>query len=286
MPAVGDVDADGDLDLLIGNSSGQIHWLENTAGSGFACNFSVFHNNPFSFTTPSAEAAPQLFDLDNDSKTDLLIGMKNGRVAWYRNTTSGSALSFSLQNSTLGDIDVKGSITVYGLDGYAAPYFYSDNNGIHVLVGGVTGNIRLYDVPSDLSQPFILISASANMLNEGEQSVPYYEDINGDGKRDLLLGNASGGLCFFSSASPYVGIGESGIVPVTLFPNPAGNSFEVRGVAGTVAISVCDLMGRTVISGQVDSSQAIDVSSLPAGVYVVVIRDTSKVIAVQKLIRE
>jgi FG-GAP-like repeat len=81
MPTAGDIDNDGDVDICIGTSSGQIHWLENTAGAGNVCNFSVFKENPFSFTTGSSAAAPQLFDLDADGKLDLLIGTKNGRIS-------------------------------------------------------------------------------------------------------------------------------------------------------------------------------------------------------------
>ncbi len=51
-----------------------------------------------------------------------------------------------------------------------------------------------------------LITTSANNINEGAQSTLCYEDINNDGKRDLFVGNAGGGLNLFSSKSPYVGI--------------------------------------------------------------------------------
>ena len=101
--AVDDVDGDGDIDILIGTSSGQIHWLKNSAGAGNTCNFSLFLNNPFTFTTTSGTAAPQLFDINTDGKLDLMIGTRNGRIAYYQNIGTTTSPSFSLITNSFGN---------------------------------------------------------------------------------------------------------------------------------------------------------------------------------------
>ncbi|MDI1353646.1 MAG: T9SS type A sorting domain-containing protein [bacterium] len=275
MPTAGDIDGDGDIDLCVGVSSGQIHWLENTAGPGFTCNFSVFKNNPFNFTTASAVAAPQLFDLNNDGKLDLLIGGKNGKIAYYQNIGITSIPSFSLVSNALGNINVQGDQSLYGLDGYAAPFFYKENGITKCLVGSISGNIWHYLVPSNLAGAFTLISNSEDGLNEGSQSTVWYEDLDGDNKRDLIVGNASGGLTYFSSSSKVVSLNE--IAPgnfsdrISVFPNPANNCVQLK-IENTeinhAQVDILDLSGRQLIHKELNSNfEIIDVSDLQNGFY-------------------
>ncbi len=298
IPAVGDVDNDGDTDLLIGTSSGQIHWLKNTAGASNPCNFSVFAPNAFSFTTQYAVAAPQLFDIDNDGNLDLLIGNKAGRIAWYRNTGSGTPFvpSFSLMSNFFGNVDVKGNSNLYGLDGYSAPFFYKENGNVHLLVGSVSGHVFYYLVPNDINTPFSQVTPYLNFYNEGAQSAPWFEDLDGDNHRDLLLGNAGGGLTYFSSTSTVVSVAEAGTSEwkdhIQLFPNPAGNYLTVRSVvpADRMLVSVTDALGREVQHDTFTSEIALlDLSAISTGVYFirVTVQDRSgSASVVKKIIKE
>lgn len=276
MPAVGDVDNDGDLDICIGTSSGQIHWIENTAGVGNICNFSVFHNNPFMFTTNSAAAAPQLFDIDGDGKMDLLIGTKNGRIAFYKNTgLNGSTPTFSLMTNFFGGVDVKGNPNLYGIDGYAVPWFYTDGGNIKLLVGSISGNIFQYTVPANINTNFNLITNTANNINEGGQSSVCFEDLNNDNKRDLIVGNASGGLSFFSTWALNIGINElpSSTLDqlVQTYPNPAQDHLNIHidqidFRAGEVTIY--DLPGKEVMRAAINSNnEVLDLRTLDKGLY-------------------
>lgn len=56
---------------------------------------------------------------------------------------------------------------------------------------------------------------------------------------------------------------------VKVVPNPAQDQFVLQGLDGTASISIVDLFGRTVYAGSVMSQQAVDVSELSAGVYIV-----------------
>ncbi len=276
MPTVGDIDNDNDVDICIGTSSGQIHWLENTAGVGNPCNFSVFRNNPFSFTTTSAAAAPQLFDLDGDNKLDLLIGTKNGRISYYKNnSTTAANPTFTLITNYLGGVDVKGNVNLYGIDGYAAPYFYTENNAVKLLVGSVNGNIFSYYVPSVLTNSFGLITPNTIFCNEGGQSTVCFEDLNNDNKRDLIVGNASGGLSLFSSWSVYVGTNE--ITPqsidrlVSVFPNPGSDylNLKIEKTEGlTSQATIYDVLGKALIQENFSgNTYTFDIRNLNEGVY-------------------
>jgi hypothetical protein len=278
MPAVGDVDNDGDVDICIGTSSGQIHWLENTAGAGNPCNFSVFRNNPFSFTTNSAAAAPQLFDIDNDGKLDLLIGTKNGKIAFYKNNSVNAATpSFTLQSNFFGGVDVKGNPNLYGIDGYAVPFFYKEGSVTKLLVGSVSGTVFYYSLPTNITSSFNLVTDNVNFLNEGAQSAVWFEDINNDNRPDLFVGNASGGLSFFSSKGPSVGLDPASEIDleksIQVFPNPAEDVLNIliNHLSFTAAtLKIYDLFGKEVIEKMLSSnSENISLAELKPGLFFV-----------------
>ena len=282
VPAVGDIDNDGDVDICIGTSSGNIHWLKNTAGAGNVCSF-TFIPSPFFPNTTSAAASPQLFDLDGDGKLDLLIGTKNGRIAYYRNNSNfPAAPSFSLMNNFLGGVDVKGDLNLYGIDGYAAPYFYIDGGITKLLVGSINGNIFHYTLPANLSSPFNQVTITTNNYNEGGQSAPYFEDLNGDNLRDLLIGNAGGGLAFFSSKGPGVGLHEENRIQgsqVFLYPNPSSGRLNVnidQLSFDTATLRVYDLVGKEVMQTPLSSNtEIVDLQLLQPGIYFVKVSVTT-----------
>jgi hypothetical protein len=269
-PTTGDIDGDGDMDMIVGNQSGQIYLLTNTAGPGSACNFTF---NPTAlFTTPSANSAPQLFDIDGDSDLDLMIGGKNGKIMFYKNTGNQFSPSFTLSNNFFGNVNVQGNPSQYSIDGYAVPFFYNENGNIRLLVGSVTGQIFYYSVPNATSS-CVLINGSANGYNEGGQSAPFFEDINGDGKRDLFLGNGSGGLSFFSSLAHDVKVKENTVSEsqIKIFPNPASSilniSIENIMVSGG-SVELLDIFGRAVIAKSLRSDlETIDITGLKPGIY-------------------
>lgn len=296
MPTVGDIDSDGDIDICIGTSSGQIHWLKNTGGAGNPCNFSIFLNNPFSFTTNSAAAAPQLFDIDNDGKLDLMIGTKNGRIAYYKNIGSATVPSFSLITNFFGNIDVKSDLNLYGIDGYAVPYFYNEGSNTRLLVGNVNGQLHYYDVPSVITNPCILIDADANNYNEGGQSTVCFEDVNNDNKRDLFIGNGSGGLSFFSSMGPEVSLKEvekNIDNNINVYPNPANESLNISVknmfIEGGEYV-VTNLMGQIVRSGKISSNfETIPTNEFESGLYFIKISisyNTESSIITKKIIKQ
>lgn len=279
MPATGDIDNDGDLDIVMGTATGKIHWLENTAGANNPCNFSVFKNDPFGFTTLSSEAVPQLFDINTDGKLDLLIGMKNGRIAYYQNVGTSSVPAFSLITNTFGNVDVRDNVSMFGIDGYAAPYFFTDAGGVKLLVGSITGSIFYYSVPANITQPCNLISATLNNYNEGAQSAICFDDVNNDGKRDLFVGNAGGGLSFFSSKAAFVSLSEmnggSLESSIDLYPVPANNQLTLRirdFEFDEARFEITDLMGRVLLNQKLENNEhTLSVAALSQGLYFVCI---------------
>ena len=68
-------------------------------------------------------------------------------------------------------------------------------------------------------------------------------------------------------------------VQVAVYPNPATESFKVKGATGDV--KVYDLAGRLVLSTTAKFNQSIDVKGLAAGYYKVVVAGKSATLIVK-----
>ena len=202
-PTFGDLDNDGDLDMIIGEYDGKLWYFNNSGGSG-AANFHLAAANFMSIDVGNS-STPQLIDLNRDGKLDLVIGEKNGFLNYYQNSGTASAPFFSSVPTidTLGGINLQ---TPGYIDGYTVPYFYNDQGQYKLLVSCMKGDVYLYNnIDGNLSGNFNLIdtilSGSAGIRYEYNLGVSG-GDLNNDGLTDMLLGIYSGGMQIYMGIPP------------------------------------------------------------------------------------
>ena len=95
-PSFADIDGDGDLDLVSGESQGILNYFENT-GSSSAPAYTGRNGtaNPFNGIDVGTRSNPSFADIDGDGDLDLVVGEYYGTLNYYENTGSSSAPAYT-----------------------------------------------------------------------------------------------------------------------------------------------------------------------------------------------
>lgn len=282
IPAFGDLDADGDSDMIIGSYDGKLHYFENNALPGDTAHFVLVQANLRNSQNRVIDvgdfAAPQIFDIDGDNKNDLVIGARNGRVAYYNHTGSATANPPVMDSVShyWGNVKVNAP---YYVTGYAYPFVFKQNGVTKILFGTESGYLMLYDnIDGNLNGTFNRVDSTYLGIREGARSAPAGKDITGDGLMDMVLGNYAGGVAFYKGTTDVVqGIVNNASTPaftwnVDLFPNPANGTLTVQiknNVNALYTVELYSAVGQLVVSETFsDSRYTLHTASLSAGVYI------------------
>ena len=101
----GDLDGDGDKDMIAGDYVGKIHFLRNIASPGNSPKFTLVATE-YQGIDVGGYAAPFLFDLNRDGRLDLIIGERNGTLFYYENKSTSGDPIFEFISDTLGGVSV------------------------------------------------------------------------------------------------------------------------------------------------------------------------------------
>lgn len=130
-PTFGEIQKDGDLDLVLGDSHGTLLYYENN-GNATAPEFIARTGgaNPFASVNVDSKSTPALFDADGDGDLDLAVGTANGTIVYYKNTGTAESPVYNLAVSPFAYVDVYAN---------SAPAFGDLNNDSSpgLLVGGI-----------------------------------------------------------------------------------------------------------------------------------------------------
>ena len=275
VPTFGDIDNDGDPDFFLGLENGTLAYFQNTGSVGspsFAppvLNFQDADGNPISV---NSYAYPQLFDLNKDGLLDLVIGKKNGEIAYYENTGTSENPSFTLLNTLLGGVDVSTTIP----DGYAAPHFVRINDTTKLFIGNFDGDLYLYDDVDDnlgVGSTFNLVSTRYSGINVEGYCTATSADLDNDNQLNMIIGQDLGGLfAYREDQNSTAGINEEPANEKWLvYPNPTNGEVFFEANSGIQTVEIYSFNGQLIQSISVqEKSGNVDLSELQTGVYFIV----------------
>lgn len=205
-PWVGDYDADGKKDLLVGTSDGYVYFYKNTntdadpvLASGVQLTVGV------AILSVGSRATPYVHDWDEDGLNDLLCGDGNGNVHFFKNIgTAGSPsyVSDVLIQATGMSVDFGSRSAVRVLDW--------DGDGLKDLLGSASNNAAWCRNVGTNAAP-VLDSAVALQAPEEGVGLAHIDtgyrmrleviDWNNDDVLDLLIGTHDGYLLYYEGYS-------------------------------------------------------------------------------------
>ncbi|MEL6615165.1 MAG: FG-GAP-like repeat-containing protein, partial [Bacteroidota bacterium] len=199
-PAMADLDGDGDMDVLAGESRGDFVYFQNTAGAGNTPAFAAAQTNPFGLREIEFYSSPSVADLDGDGDLDVLAGQEEyGSFSYFENTAGpGNTPTFTLPQTNpfgLTDVGDQSAPAVADLDG---------DGDMDVLAGDNTGNFSYFENTAGAGNTPALASPQANpfgLTDVGGYSVPSIADLDGDGDLDVLSGESGGNFVYFENTA-------------------------------------------------------------------------------------
>ena len=266
IPTFGDLDGDGDQDMIVGDSNGNIHLLNN-----------IYYNSTSNFYINAIEyfdidvgsfASPFLIDLDRDGDLDLIVGSRQGQIFHYNNEGSPSEANFVLVNEQFGNINLTDS--VYGT-AYTTPTVIDGEYGYELFVGTEKGIIFHYtNIDDNLDGSFEEISDNIVLYSKGIRSAPALYDLNNDGWNDMLLGIYTGGVHLLWGSNIDISIPETVSNQIKIYPNPSKGIIQLDHTELLSNIEIYNVEGKLSFKGP--AKKTIDLSHLENGFYFVKIR--------------
>lgn len=198
-PTFGDVDGDGNLDLVMGVIGGAYQprttavdnlYLIQQAPKG---TWTVRTKRLIPTIDVGSEAMPVLGDLHGDGRLDLLVGNKisptdetTGSVTWFENVGTRTSPAFV----------ERGPLPIRGEFNYAPAVVDLNGDGLpDIVVGTWRDRIAWYRNTGTHAAPAWTLADSALVtITRGSNTAPTFGDIDGDGLPDLVIGAASGRL--------------------------------------------------------------------------------------------
>jgi len=166
--ALGDLDADGSLDIVVATWDDNIYALngDGTVKTGFPVT-----------TTHRFNAPPTLADLDGDNDLEIIAGNDDGDL--YVLHHDGT----SMNSFSTGD-DIRGGISVADLD---------DDGSLEILIVGYNDNLHVWNPLSNTELAGFPIDLGYNSL-----SGPAVADLDNDGDLEIVTAMKQGSIFVFN----------------------------------------------------------------------------------------
>jgi len=196
-PALGDIDGDGDLDLLVGDRNGRLELIRNVGTPQQAA--WKLEDLFFGGIDVGANSVPYLTDVDGDGDLDLLVGNSLGHVVFYENTGSPKVPVYVLRNTSF-------ALARVNADAAPAMFTWNAETPPDLVVGSRAGTLlsAVADPArrDDVHRGYLALPHPWEGIRADAYAAPHFVDLTGDGQPDLLLGSGRGTLALWRNEGP------------------------------------------------------------------------------------
>lgn len=295
----GDIDNDGDIDLVTGSSSSGVAWHENLDGLGNFGPKQVINDNI------SNARAVSIVDIDGDDDKDVVaVSSSSFTLSWYENIDGLG--TFSPIQILAGNALAKSAIFAEDIDGDGDKDLVTTTNAEnkvewHENLGGA-GNFASPQIITAEAQGAISVFVT-DLDNDGDMDVlasslqddkiAWYENLDGqgdfgpqiiisldsqspfsvqaadldnDGDMDVLSASRNDNKVAWYENFTVLSIEDVRLSQTKIYPNPARDTLFIESATALNGITTLDVAGKQVYTSDKDLRQ-INVNHLSKGMY-------------------
>ncbi|WP_432671054.1 T9SS type A sorting domain-containing protein [Flavobacterium sp. SM2513] len=252
--AVADIDNDGDMDLISGETAGVVIYTNN----GNA----IFTPHYYSIIAEIVSLIHPM-DVDNDGDIDIISRNSGGLVKWFSNNGSG-VMTYEAVLSSIPNLIAINSVD-YNNDGLEDLYV-SYTNHISVFANNTA---HTFTNEVSMHQTIGLIMGQLGIVN-----------IDNQGASDFVWSGGNNTLAFHINQSN-LSVDNPNLKSNNLFPNPTSGILNFSEQIENVI--VYSLIGQKL--NEYSNVKSIDISSMSNGVYIIQLENQGKT-NVQKIVKQ
>jgi hypothetical protein len=244
-PQMVDWDEDGDMDLLVGEYDGHVHYFQNIGTATNPILHAVGHLQAGGVDIDVSQLAiPVVNDWDEDGRKDLMVGNDLANIKIFMNTGTNAnprlAASYNLVTNP-AITQIKNAPDIGDLNG----------DGLKDLAfGWWQGTVVYYPNSGTNAAPIFnevhTLTAMGTVIDPNDPSGGWthleMNDWDEDGDLDLVYGEWSGTIFVYLNVTDEVTVGMTPVNPPIVIPHTGGTfSYNINATNGSSSAAITDV---------------------------------------------